>query len=83
MRAIIAYVAFAAVASGLPARPNGGKFKTHQSTKDILEYIQGIFEKTCHNLCLQKFPEAGTEQDLCMSICRASPPMTPNSFFRF
>ncbi len=77
MRGIYAFVTLAVVASGLPAHEKGnqkrGLTDVHQSTSssDILEYIQNIFEKTCHNLCLKRFPKDGREQDLCMSICRS------------
>ena len=80
MKVTLVYVALFAVASGLPAHVNWNKLNTHESTKDIMDYIENIFEKTCHNLCLKRFPEAGPAQDKCMSICRSFSQEPP---FRF
>ncbi|CAJ2500149.1 Uu.00g030020.m01.CDS01 [Anthostomella pinea] len=56
--------------------PAGGK-KAHldSSTKqDVLNQAQDLFEQTCHNICLQKFPQAGPKQDYCMKICHHKHP---------
>ena len=82
MRATLVFVALLTVASGLPAHLKVDKLKAHESSKDILEYIESLFEKTCHNLCLKRFPEAGAAQDKCMSICRLFPRGYPVSLYK-
>lgn len=82
MRGIYVFIALAAVASGLPANSDSGKkgglVKVHsaESKTEMLDYIHSLFEKTCHNLCLKKFPQDGPRQEACMKICRLLPYIT-------
>lgn len=38
----------------------------------ILGEMLDLFEKTCHNTCMQIFPDEGPRQENCMTICRKS-----------
>ncbi|KAI4870160.1 hypothetical protein F4820DRAFT_286483 [Hypoxylon rubiginosum] len=37
---------------------------------NILGEILDLFEETCHNTCMQIYPQEGPKQENCMTICR-------------
>ncbi|KAI0845479.1 hypothetical protein F5Y00DRAFT_246318 [Daldinia vernicosa] len=45
----------------------GSNLKRNPS--EVISQLQQLIEKTCHNACLELFPDEGANHEACMSIC--------------
>ncbi|KAI1375482.1 hypothetical protein F4677DRAFT_422991 [Hypoxylon crocopeplum] len=63
-------LALIAVSTAQPVPlPSNSVSNSQVDPSKVLDQIEHLFEQTCHNTCLQLFPEESPDQDYCMDIC--------------